>query len=171
MGVDFDEFLREQLSSLVRFAGVLTGDVHLAQDLTQDALVRAHARWGRIGRMDRPDLYVRRMVTNGYLSWRRRWAVRTIQPVADAERLNRATAPDPALRLADQDQIVGLLATLSKRQRAVLVLRFYEGRGDDEIAAILGCTPGTVRSHVSRALAGLRARVRDDELTATLEVS
>lgn len=172
MGVDFEEFLRGQLSSLVRYAGVLTGDVHLAQDLTQDALVRAHARWGRISRMDRPDLYVRRMVTNGYLSWRRRWAVRTISPVADAERLNRATAPDPALQLADQDQIVGLLATLTKRQRAALVLRFYEGRGDEEIAAILGCTPGTVRSHVSRALAGLRERVRDDELTdATLEVS
>ena len=172
MNVDFEEFLRGQLSALVRYAGVLTGDVHLAQDLTQDALVRAHARWGRIGRMDRPDLYVRRMITNGYLSWRRRWAVRTIQPVADAERLNRATVPDPALQLADRDQISGLLATLSKRQRAALVLRFYEGRDDGEIATILGCTPGTVRSHVSRALAGLRERVRDDELTdATLEVS
>jgi len=170
--VDFDEFLREQLSGLVRFAGVLTADTYLAQDLTQDALVRAHARWSRIGRMDRPDLYVRRMITNGYLSWRRRWAVRTIQPVADADRLSRATVPDPAVRLADQDQVMALLATLSRRQRAALVLRFYEGRTDEEIAAILGCSAGTVRSHVSRALAGLRERVRDDQPTdATLEVS
>jgi RNA polymerase sigma-70 factor (sigma-E family) len=165
MSVDFDEFLREQLSSLVRFAGVLTGDGYLAQDLVQDALVRAHARWGRIGKVDRPDLYVRRMITNGYLSWRRRWAVRTIQPVADTDRLSRATSPDPAVRVADQDQVLALLATLSRRQRAALVLRFYEGRSDEEIAGILGCTAGTVRSHVSRALAGLRERVRDDELT------
>lgn len=172
MGVDFDEFLREQLSSLVRFAGVLTADRELAQDLTQDALVRAHARWSRIGGMDRPDLYLRRMITNGFLSWRRRWAVRTIQPVADTDRLSGATSPDPAVRLADQDQVKALLATLSRRHRAVLVLRFYEGRTDEEIAAILGCTAGTVRSHVSRALAGLRERVRDDQSTdATLEVS
>ena len=167
--MDFDEFLREQLPALVRFAGVLTGDRELAQDLTQDALVRAHARWGRIGRMDRPDLYLRRMITNGYLSWRRRWAVRTIHPVADTDRLSAATAPDPAVRVADQDQVLALLATLGRRQRAVLVLRFYEGRTDDEIAAIFGCTAGTVRSHVSRALAGLRERMRNDELT--LEVS
>lgn len=161
--MDFDEFLRGQLPALVRFAGVLTADTHLAQDLTQDALVRAHARWGRIGRMDRPDLYLRRMITNGYLSWRRRWAVRSIRPVADAGVLDPATAPDPAVHLADQDLVSELLGTLSRRQRAVLVLRFYEGRTDEEIAAILGCSAGTVRSHVSRALAGLRERVRADQ--------
>jgi RNA polymerase sigma-70 factor (sigma-E family) len=172
MGVDFDEFLREHLTPLVRFAGVLTGDTYLAQDLTQDALVRAHARWRRIGGMDRPELYVRRMITNGYLSWRRRWAVRTIQPVADADRLSRATSPDHAPGVADQDQVAALLATLSRRQRAVLVLRFYEGRSDGEISEILGCSAGTVRSHVSRALASLRERVHDErQHTATLEVS
>lgn len=170
--MDFDEFLREQLGPLVRYAGVLTADTHLAQDLTQDALVRAHARWSRIGRMDRPDLYLRRMITNGYLSWRRRWSVRSIQPVADTDRLSTATAPDPAIRLADQDQLGMLLATLSRRQRAVLVLRFYEGHTDEEIGAILGCTAGTVRSHASRALAGLRDRVRDGRPTnIVLEVS
>ena len=170
--MDFDEFLRDHLSALVRYAGVLTADTHVAQDLTQDALVRAHARWSRIGRLDRPDLYLRRMITNGYLSWRRRWAVRSIQPVADADRLNRATAPDPAIRLADRDQVGALLATLSRRQRAVLVLRFYEGRSDEEIATIFGCSAGTVRSHVSRALAGLRERIREDQpINVSLEVS
>jgi RNA polymerase sigma-70 factor (sigma-E family) len=170
-GVEFDEFLREQLPALVRFAGVLTADTHLAQDLTQDALVRAHARWGRIGRMDRPDLYLRRMITNGYLSWRRLASVRSTRPVADAARYDRATAPDPAIRLADRDQVAALLATLSRRQRAVLVLRFYEGRSDDEIASILRCAPGTVRSHVSRALADLRRRVRTETpVPMTLEV-
>jgi RNA polymerase sigma-70 factor (sigma-E family) len=169
---DFEEFLREQLPSLVRFAGVLTGDAHLAQDLTQDALVRAHARWSRIGRMDRPDLYLRRMITNGYLSWRRLWSVRSIRPVADAEKLSKATSPDPAVALAEQDRLAILLATLSRHRRAVLVLRFYEGRSDADIAAILGCAEGTVRSQVSRALAQLRQRVRDEHSTETaLEVS
>ena len=161
MVVDFDEFLREQLRPLVRFAGVLTADSHLAQDLTQDALVRAHARWSRIGRLDRPDLYLRRMITNGYLSWRRLASVRTTRSVADAAQLSRVTVPDPAVRLADADLVGSLLATLTRKQRAVLVLRFYEGRTDEEIAAILGCAPGTVRSPVSRALAGLRQRVGD----------
>lgn len=161
--MDFDEFLREQLGPLVRFAGVLTADAHLAQDLTQDALVRAHARWGRIGRMDRPDLYLRRMITNGFLSWRRLASVRSTRTVPDAGELSRATAPDHALHLADRDQVAALLATLSRRQRAVLVLRFYEGHTDDEAAAILGCTAGTVRSHVSRALAELRQQVRQEQ--------
>ncbi|HEV2783146.1 MAG TPA: SigE family RNA polymerase sigma factor [Actinophytocola sp.] len=163
--MDFDEFLRAQLPGLVRYAGVLTADSHLAQDLTQDALVRAHARWSRIGRLDRPDLYLRRMITNGYLSWRRRWSVRSIQPMADAGLLEEATTPDPAAALADRDLVATLLATLTRRQRAVLVLRFYEGRSDEEIAAILGCTAGTVRSHVSRGLAVLRDR------QPTMEVS
>jgi RNA polymerase sigma-70 factor (sigma-E family) len=156
--VDFEEFLRGQLPGLVRFAAVLTADTHLAQDLTQDALVRAHARWGRIGQLDRPDLYLRQMITNGYLSWRRRWSVRSIQPVADTGLLDRSSAPDPAARIADQDEVNRLLATVTRRQRVVLVLRFYEGRSDEEIAQILGCAAGTVRSHVSRALAGLRER-------------
>jgi RNA polymerase sigma-70 factor (sigma-E family) len=171
LGVDFEEFLREQLPSLVRFAGVLTADSHLAQDLTQDALVRAHARWSRIGRMDRPDLYLRRMITNGFLSWRRRASVRSTSPVADAAALRRDTAPDPAVRLADRDEVAALLGTLPRRQRAVLVLRFYEGRSDEEIAAILGCAPGTVRSHVSRALAGLRERVHDQPVTVEVSES
>jgi RNA polymerase sigma-70 factor (sigma-E family) len=169
--VDFDEFLREQLPGLVRFAGVLTADSHLAQDLTQDALVRAHARWSRIGRMDRPDLYLRRMITNGYLSWRRRWSVRSIQPTADVGLFSPATAPDHAAALADRDLVATLLAGLSRRQRAVLVLRFYEGRTDSEIAEILGCSDGTVRSHVSRALAALRQRVRPELPVSSLEVS
>lgn len=160
--MDFDEFLREQLGPLVRYAGVLTADAHLAQDLTQDALVRAHARWGRIRRMDRPDLYVRRMITNGFLSWRRLVSVRSTRSVPDVGLFSHATTPDPALRLADRDQLDALLATLSRRQRAVLVLRFYEGRTDEEIAAIFGCAPGTVRSHISRALADLRQKVRQD---------
>lgn len=161
-GVEFEEFLRGQLPGLVRFAAVLTADTYLAQDLTQDALVRAHARWGRIGQLDRPDLYLRRMITNGFLSWRRRWSVRSIHLVADTGLLDHTTAPDPAVRLAEQDEVVRLLATLPRRQRVVLVLRFYEGRSDEEIAEILGCAAGTVRSHVSRALAGLRERAGVD---------
>lgn len=168
--MDFEEFLRGQLPGLVRFAAVLTADTHLAQDLTQDALVRAHARWARIGQLDRPDLYLRRMIANGYLSWRRRWAVRSVHPVADTGELDRSTVPDPAVHLADQDEVTRLLATLTRRQRVVVVLRFYEGRDDEEIAEILGCAAVTVRSHLSRALAGLRERAGAERPVSRQEV-
>ncbi len=160
--MDFEAFLREQLPGLLRFAGALTGDAELAQDLTQDALIRAHARWGRIGRLDRPDLYLRRMITNGHRSFWRPAITRATRPVADATALVAAIAPDPAERLADRDQVEGLLATLSPRRCAVLVLRFFEDRRAAEIAAVLGCSAGTVRSHVSRALAGLRAHLEPE---------
>ncbi|HVV09353.1 SigE family RNA polymerase sigma factor [Amycolatopsis sp.] len=160
----FDEFAREQLPGLVRFAAVLTGDRELAQDIVQDALVRAHLRWARVAGTERPDLYLRRMVVNGYLSWRRRWYQRTVQAVADIGRFGEQHTPDPAKRLADSDQLAGLLTRLSRPQQAAIVLRFYEDRADEEIAEVLGCAVGTVRSHISRGLAVLRARMRNEEL-------
>jgi RNA polymerase sigma-70 factor (sigma-E family) len=163
--VQFEEFSREQLPSLVRFAAVLTGDRELAQDVVQDALVRAHQSWRRVAAADRPDLYLRKMVVNGYLSWRRRWYQRSVHVTADVTRLREPTAPDPAWRIADADQLAGPLTRLSRAQRASIVLRFYEDRDDDEIAAVLGCAPGTVRSHVSRGLSALRVELKEGKET------
>jgi RNA polymerase sigma-70 factor (sigma-E family) len=159
--VQFEEFAREQLPGLVRFAAVLTGDREVAQDVVQDALVRAHQGWRRIAAADRPDLYMRKIVVNGYLSWRRRWYQRSVHATADATRFGEPTAPDPAWRIADADQLAGPLARLSRAQRASIVLRFYEDRDDDEIAAVLGCAPATVRSHVSRGLSALRVQLNE----------
>jgi RNA polymerase sigma-70 factor (sigma-E family) len=154
--MEFEEFMAVRLPALLRYAAVLTGDRDLAQDVVQDAMVRAHARWWRIGRMDRPELYVRRMVTTQFLSWRRRGAVARTTLVDDTGRLDRAL-PDIAVAAVDRDDVSRLLATLPRRQRAVLVLRYYEGLTDAEIADVLGCVQGTVRGYAARALATLRA--------------
>jgi DNA-directed RNA polymerase specialized sigma24 family protein len=89
----FEEFARSQLQALLGFATVLTGQPATAEDLTQEVLIRAHARWGRIGAMDRRDLYVRKMVLNEFLSWRRRsWR---LIPAGDGD-LPVPSAPDHA---------------------------------------------------------------------------
>ncbi len=163
--MQFEEFSREQLPGLVRFAAVLTGDRELAQDVVQDALVRAHQGWRRIAAADRPDLYMRKIVVNGYLSWRRRWYQRSVHPTADVTGFREPTAPDPAWRIADADQLAGPLARLSRAQRASIVLRFYEDRDDEEIAAVLGCATATVRSHVSRGLNSLRVQLNEGKET------
>lgn len=159
--MQFEEFSREQLPGLVRFAAVLTGDRELAQDVVQDALVRAHRGWRQVAAADRPELYLRKMVVNGYLGWRRRWYQRSVHPTADVALIREPTAPDPARRIADADQLSWLLARLSRAQRASIVLRFYEDRDDAEIAAVLGCAPGTVRSHISRGLSSLRVGIEE----------
>ncbi|HTW05776.1 MAG TPA: SigE family RNA polymerase sigma factor [Streptosporangiaceae bacterium] len=151
----FEEFAATLMPGVLRFAAVLTGDRADAEDLAQEVLIRAYSRWGRIGGLDRPDLYVRKMMLNEYLSWRRR-SGRQI-PVG-AETLEPASAAsDHAQQYVEREALLAELGKLSRRQRAVLVLRYYEDRGDAEIAELLGCSPGTVRSHASRALAALRA--------------
>ncbi|GAA4720137.1 RNA polymerase sigma-70 factor, sigma-E family [Promicromonospora umidemergens] len=152
-----DELVRTHLPGLIRYATVLVGDQHTAADLVQEVLLRAHQRWHRIALTERPDLYLRRMITNEHLSWRRRWHVRMIQPTADDTLVRRGgTAGDHAENLAQEDDMWRRLEQLPARQRTVLVLRYYEGLVDTEIATVLGTSPATVRSHASRALATLR---------------
>jgi RNA polymerase sigma-70 factor (sigma-E family) len=152
-----DDVVRDHLPGLLRYATVLTGDGHVAADLVQEVLLRAHVRWGRIALMARPDLYLRRMVTNEHLSWRRRWHVRTIHATTDDVLAARMTPhADHARHVVEDDAMWRHLAELPPRQRAVLVLRYYEGLADAEIADVLGTSSATVRSHASRALATLR---------------
>ncbi|MFD7024437.1 RNA polymerase sigma factor [Promicromonospora sukumoe] len=155
--VTLDDLVRTHLPGLVRYATVLVGDQHTAADLVQEVLLRAHQRWHRITLTDRPDLYLRRMVTNEHLSWRRRWHVRMIRPTADDALVDHAGAGgDHAENLAQRDAMWRRLAQLPPRQRTVLVLRYYEGLADVEIATVLDTSPATVRSHAARALTTLR---------------
>ena len=147
----FEEFVAARLPALLRYAVVLTGDRHLAEDLVQDVLVNAHRKWKRIAAVDRPEQYVYRMVTNAHLSWRRRWSTRHIVLVEPPER----AADEPPAR-PEQSELWLRLARLPRQQRAVLVLRYYEGLSVAETADVLGCAPATVRSNTSRALAALR---------------
>jgi RNA polymerase sigma-70 factor (sigma-E family) len=153
----FEEFAAARLPAVLRFAGVLTGDRRLAEDVVQEVLIRVHKRWPQISELDRPELYVRKMVVNEYLSWRRRsWR---LIPGGAAQDVDDRLAPDHALSYAERDALLTELDKLPRRQRAVLVLRYYEDLRDSEIAEVLGCAPGTVRGYASRALAALRVEL------------
>jgi RNA polymerase sigma-70 factor (sigma-E family) len=153
----FEEFARARLPAVLAFATVLTGQRATAEDLAQEVLIKACARWETIGRLDRPDMYVRKMLLNEFLSWRRR-AWRLI-PAGNAE-LPLPSAPDHAPAYAEHAAMLAEIGRLPRRQRAVLVLRYYEDRSDAEIAELLGCAPGSVRAYASRGLAALRVELR-----------
>jgi RNA polymerase sigma-70 factor (sigma-E family) len=147
----YDAFVLARGPSLLRFAYSLTGDRGRAEDLVQDALVKAYRRWDGDVALDRPEAYVRRIIVNTFLSWHRRRSNREIP----------RTVPDRAVddttdAFVQRDLVWHLLARLPRRQRAVLVLRYYEGLPDVEIAALLGCAEGTVRSLATRAFQVLR---------------
>lgn len=152
----YEEFADSRLTALLRYAVMLTGDPHLAQDLVQETMVRVQLNWRRVVRADMPERYVRRMLTNQYLDWQRGSWMRRVWLRAEPD--EGLPAPvDHAEATADRDQIWSWLARLPRRQRAALVLRYYEDLPDAEIAEVLGCAVGTVRSAISRALATIRA--------------
>jgi RNA polymerase sigma-70 factor (sigma-E family) len=172
--VTFAEFAAARLPSLLRYAVVLSGDRDLAQDIVQEVLARTQVKWSKISRAESPDSYVRQMVLNEYLSWRRRWAVRNVQAVG--ERLidlgdRRGEFRDHAQDLVDTDDVWNRLATLPRKQRAVLVLRYYEQLPDDEIAYLLNCAPATVRSNASKALKALRLRSEQQHVAMAGDMS
>ncbi|ANZ38062.1 RNA polymerase subunit sigma-24 [Lentzea guizhouensis] len=156
MGDGFDQFVADRIDRLLAYATAVTCDKHLAQDIVQDVLLRAARKWDRIGAMDAPYLYVKRMVTNEYLSWRRLKASKTI--ALERAELAQRTPPvaDPADAHAERDAMRARIAVLPRKQRAALVLRYYEDCTDAQIAQVLGCTESTVRSQLSRALQTLR---------------
>lgn len=154
----YEEFADARLAALVRYAVMLTGDPDQAQDLVQDTMVRVQLNWRRVQRADSPERYVRRMLTNQYIDWRRGSWMRRVLLWAEPQD-NVAAIIDHAQVNAERDQIWCWLAQLPRRQRAVLVLRYYEDLPDAEIAEILGCAIGTVRASISRALATLRAQL------------
>lgn len=160
----FDEFAATRLDAVLRFAVVLTNDRGLAEDVVQEVLIRAHQRWTQISTMEHPEAYVRRMVVNEFLSWRRKWA--RYVPQADVEpMMGQLTQADHADEQAERATMLAEVAKLPRRQRAVLVLRYYEGLSDAQIAEVLGCAETTVRGYAFRALAALRVELTSAELT------
>ena len=152
-----EEFMRTNIATLLRRAYLLTGSGSAAEDLVQDTFLRLYPQWRRVENADVPLAYVRRSLTNTYLNQKRRGVHREIS-------VDRV--PDEPVRcsiekdVTNRDEIRELLTTLNQRQRAALVLRFYEGFNDAEIAENLGCKTGTVRSLISRGLATLRERMQ-----------
>lgn len=161
----FDSFVAVRLGALVRYAAVLAGDRDHAQDIVQDVLVRAHSRWARIAAMDQPEAFVRRMIVTEFLSWRRRLVRRSRLATAGGADARADVVADHAHGSVERVDVLSRLATLPRRQRAVIVLRYYEGRSTAEIADVLGCTEGAVRTYHSRAMSTLRLTFdRDNDL-------
>ncbi len=154
-GMTFEEYAAARWPALLRTAHLLAGDPAAGEDLVQATLVKAYTQWSRVTAAESPDAYVRRMLLNEFLSGRRRRlrrAERRHLVVVDAEPIH---SPDLTERLDLWQQ----LATLAPRQRAVLVLRYYEDLTEAEIARVLGISPGTVKSQAHDALKNLRARL------------
>lgn len=151
----FDDFLVSRWPRLARLAYGLTGDRRVAEDIAQTALANAWAAWRRVSRADDPDAYLRRIVVNAAgRQFRRRAPGEPAPGVRDPAGVDGA---GPAHRAGERSALLVALGELPPRQRAVIVLRFWEGLSDAQTASVLGCTARTVRSQAARALAGLRA--------------
>jgi RNA polymerase sigma-70 factor (sigma-E family) len=154
--MEFEAFVQERLAALVGFTAALCGDRALAEDVVQEVLIRVQRRWPAVANLDAPEAYVRKALVHEYLSWRRKWW--RIIPAAEVHPPG-PDAPDHAEVHAQRSQLADRIAALPPRQRAVLVLRYYTGLTDSEIAETLGCRPVTVRGYASRALATLRVEL------------
>jgi RNA polymerase sigma-70 factor (sigma-E family) len=156
----FREFVAMRSTALLRLAVLLTGgDRHAAEDLLQIALMKAYGRWARI---EQPEAYVRQVLYRQQVNrWRlRRHRAETTVPVLPEPGTDADAGSDSELRIA----LWAALGRLTKRQRAVVVLRYFEDLPEADVARLLGCSVGTVRSTTHRSLA--RLRVLAPELAA-----
>lgn len=148
----FEDYVAARRPALLRFGRLLSGNTAAAEDLVQTALARSYLRWGSI---DDPEAYVRRAMVNANLSWWRRRPWR--EELTDTLPERAADGPGAEVGVDLRDAVWTALAGLPARQRSVLVLRYYEGLTEREIADLLHCSVGTVKSAASRALDKLRA--------------
>ena len=160
---EFAHFVDLRQRALQRTAWLLTGDWALAEDLVQTSLAKTWPRWEGIKRRDDPEIYVRRVMMNTWASWsRRRW--RGERPAAE---LPDSTAPgDVAGEVAVRLAVRRALGSLSDRQRAVFVLRVFDDLSEAQVAHVLECAVGTVKSTMSQAVSKLRT---DTDLAELLE--
>lgn len=156
-GADFDDFYRSNYPTVTRLAYSLCGSLTVAEELAQEAFVAAHRRWRRVADFDRPDLWVRRVVINRSISFRRKQA-------SERRALKRISSRPSATAepvLADEE-VWRALRSLSRRQCEVLALVYVEDRPIAEVAAVLRLGEETVRTHLKRGRAALAERLRRD---------
>ena len=158
--LEFDVFVRDHATSLLRTSWLLTGERDAAEDLLQDTLTRLYPKWSRVSGSQTPLAYVRRCLLNEYLGGRRR---RSATFVEFLDRDDARSVPDIGDGVASRDATVRLLRLLPERQRSAVVLRYFHDLGDADIADQLHCRRATVRSLISRALTAMRAT--EDELS------
>lgn len=160
---DFEDFVRGRSTVLLRTAYLLTGDRGHAEDLLQGVLERMARRWPAI--TESREAYARRALVNASTN---RWRRRIPTQVELTERHN-VSVPDVAAGIAVRDQLIRGLMALPPRQRAVLVLRYFEDLTERETAELLGCSTSTVNTHATRGLAALRRTLgaTDDDAVIT----
>jgi RNA polymerase sigma-70 factor (sigma-E family) len=159
---EFREFVAARSPALLRTAYLLTGDWATAEDLLQTALTKIFLAWKRLGEIEAVEPYARRVLVNTSISWwRRRW-----HGERPTEVLPERAAPDRVDEQLERDALWRHVKALPARQRAVLVLRFYEDLSEAQTAATLNISTGTVKSQTSRALNTLRQRLGDEQLRA-----
>ena len=161
----FDDFVRAHAGGLLRTACLITWDDAEAEDLVQECLLRVCKRWRRVEGMDMPVAYARRILINLALAGRDRRARRRVEldgptfnkALADTWKdrvdLSAAVAEDS---LAQRSALIDALGHLSAQQRTVLVLRYFEDMSEAQVADLLGCSTGTVKSSASRGMSRLR---------------
>jgi RNA polymerase sigma-70 factor (sigma-E family) len=153
---EYVEFVGTASASLRRTAFLVCGDRHKADDIVQDTLCKLYVSWPKVRRVGNPFSYVRRMVVNAAYD---RGRLRSRREVTVAEVPDSAYRQDFAAGHADRDEVLEALRSLGPRQRACVVLRYYEDLTVEQTAEILGCSEGTVKSQASRGLDTLRQAI------------
>jgi RNA polymerase sigma-70 factor (sigma-E family) len=150
---DFDQFVARHVDDLLRTAYLIVWEEAEAEDLVQECLLKVARRWPRIRRMEQPRAYARRILVNLAVDGARGRARRRGELEAGTA---RPIAVDPLSAFDTRAELLQVLGQLPARQRAVLVLRYFNDLTEAQVAEVLGCSPGTVKSSASRGLARLR---------------
>ncbi len=160
----FTEFMSVRSASLFRTAYLIVGDHQLAQDLLQESLIKTYVAWSRLRDVSKAEAYTRKTIVTTAISWRRRRSFHE-RPTG---LLPDTAAPDPGEAVTTHATMVAQLRTLPPRQRAAIVLRYYEDLSEAQTAEVMGCSVGAVKSQVSIGLGRLRDRLGANFLTASL---
>jgi RNA polymerase sigma-70 factor (sigma-E family) len=158
----FTEFMSVRSASLFRTAYLIVGDHQLAQDLLQESLIKTYVAWPRLRDVSKAEAYTRRTIVTTAISWRRRRSLHE----RPTDPLPEQSVPDPGDAVTTHASVVAQLRTLPPRQRAAIVLRYYEDLSEAQTADVMGCSVGAVKSQVSTGLGRLRARLGADFPTA-----
>lgn len=163
---EFERFVTDRTAPLLRTACLVTGNLTEGEDLVQETLLRVARHWPKIRSMEHPGAYARQILVNvaldGAVQRGRRKGELAAGDNAGVYGLADAIAQRDLQKVDNRQELLGALATLSARQRAVIVLRYWEDLPEAEVADLLGCSIGTVKSTASRGLARLRTSISDD---------
>ena len=160
--VAFTEFVAARSPALFRTAFLIVGDHGLAQDLVQEALTKTYVAWPRLRDVGKAEAYTRKAITTTYISWWRRKAWRAERPRDDVPESGTTTLREHGSDVVDRTWLWQELQSLPPRQRAAIVLRYYEDLTEAQTAEAMGCAVGTVKSQVAQGIKRLREQLGAD---------